>query len=341
MTGKSCVALLFMLSALVGQAGAAGVVVRIYPLTTVGCHLDSIQAKFTAAKSTYRMSGRCDQRLEYENRVEVIPIPWTSEGAYAPGLAKVEETIMLNGNPPYRGKIQTRLACVEDPWLVTGKAACTQPAFSAGGEAETLAYLTAFLRGGFETSLKPNTTGFPYDRAALVAQRPKDLLAEQQAIAETARLAQEAARKEAQKLQQRVQPGSTLLENLAPLLVSPTAGSRYLSMTTVPIKLAPPPGRMTVTLYTVKIERKNPGGSWAPVTTLPIGLAQASSPSGYLGWGAGGPDGRSLSLMASPGTYRMTAQVSAPQQTGWSQGVEFVVMAPNNTIQRIPKSFGP
>ena len=334
-------ALLFVLSAVVGDANAAGVVVRIYPMTTVSCQLDSIQAKFTADKSSYRMAGRCNQHLDYGDHVEVIPIPWTSEGAYAPGRGKVEETIVLAGAPPFRGKIQTRLGCVEDPWLVMGKAACTQPVFYSAGDVQALDYIVTYLRGGFEQTLKPNTTGFSYDRAALVAQRPRDLQAEQQALAEAARLAQEAARKEAQKLQQRVQPGPTLLENLAPVLVSPTAGSRYLGMTTVPIKLAPPPGRMTVTLYTVKIERKNPGGSWAPVTTLPIGLAQASSPSGYLGWGGGGPDGRSLSLMASPGIYRITAQVSAPQQTGWSQGVEFVVMAPNTTIQRMPKAFGP
>ena len=334
-------ALLFMLSAVVGDASAAGVVVRIYPMTTVNCQLDSIHAKFTAAKSTYRMTGRCDQQLKYEDHVEVIPIPWTSEGAYAPGQGKVAETIQLNGNPPLRGKIETRLGCVEDPWLVMGKAACTQPVFSSTGDVQSLDYIVTYLRNGFEQTLKPNTTGFSYDRAALVAQRPRDLQAEQQALAETARLAQEAARKEAQQLQKKVQPGSTLLENLAPFVVSPTAGSHYLGMTTVPIKLAPPPGRVTVTLYTVKIERKNPGGTWALVTALPIGLAQASSPSGYLGWGAGGPDGRSLSLMASPGTYRITAQVSAPQQTGWSQPAEFVVMNTNKAIQRAPKTFGP
>ncbi len=341
MTGKSFVAFLFMLSALVGQAGAAGVVVRIYPMTTVNCQLDSIQAKFTAAKSTYRMAGRCDQHLQYENHAEVIPIPWTSEGAYAPGPAKVEETITLNGNPPFRGKIQTKLACVEDPWLATGKAACTQPAFSAGGDVQTLAYIITYLQSGFDRTLKPNTTGFSYDRAALVAQRPRDLQAEQQALAEAARLAQEAARKEAQRLQQAAQPAPTLLENLAPYVVTPTAGSLYLSMTAVPIKLAPPPRRMTVTLYTAKIERKDSRGVWAMVTNLPISLAQASSPSGYVGWSAGGPDGRSLPLMASPGTYRITAQVSGPQQTGWSQGVEFVVTAPNKAIQRAPKGFGP
>lgn len=341
MKGTGCVALLFILLTIAGQAGAAGVVVRIYPMTTITCQLDSIQAKFTAAKSTYRMAGRCDQHLKYEDHVEVIPIPWTSEGVYAPGPAKVEEAITLNGTPPFRGKVQTRLACVEDPWLVTGKAACTQPVFSAGGDVQTLGDITAYLRGGFEQTLKPNTTGFSYDRAALIAQRPRDLQAEQQALAEAARLAQEAARKQAQTLQQAAQPGPTLLENLAPFVVSPTAGSLYLGMTAVPIKLAPPPRRMTVTLYTVKIERKTPANTWALVTTLPIGLAQASSPSGYLGWGAGGPDGRSLPLMASPGTYRITAQVSAPQQTGWSQPAEFLVANTNKAIQKTPKMFGP
>lgn len=334
MNGKSCVALLFMLSALVGQAGAAGVVVRIYPLTTVGCHLDSIQAKFTAAKSTYRMAGRCDQQLKYEDHVEVIPIPWTSEGAYAPGSAKVEETIMLNGNPPYRGKIQTRLACVEDPWLVTGKAACTQPAFSAGGEAETLAYLTAFLRGDFETSLKPNTTGFSYDRAALVAQRPRDLLAEQQAIAEGAA----AARKQQnQRLQQAVQPGPAVV---APAVLSPMAGALFLQNNAVPIRLLPPQG-MTATGFMVKLERRDGQGNWGLVTNLPVSVAEATSPTGYLGWGTPG-SGRDPSRMVSlPGTYRISAQVTLPRPTGWSVPIEFVVTAPNKAIQRAPKAFGP
>jgi hypothetical protein len=44
--------------------------------------------------------------------------------------------------------------------------------------------------------------------------------------------------------------------------------------------------------------------------------------------------------MALPGTYRISAQVSAPQATGWSQPVEFVVTAPNKTIQKTPKMFG-
>ncbi len=334
MKGKRCIVLFFILSAIAGQAGAAGVVVRIYPMTTVNCQLSSIQAKFTAAKSTYRMAGRCDQRLEYEDHVEVIPIPWLSEGAYAQGAGKVEETITLNGNPPYRGKIQTRLTCVEDPWLVIGKAACTQPAFSTGGDVQTLGYIITYLRGGFEQTLKPNTTGFSYDRAALVAQRPKDLLAEQQALAEAA----EAARKrQNQRLQQAVQPGPAVI---APTILSPAAGALFLQNNAVPIKLIPPQG-MAVTSFMVKLERRDSQGNWGLVTNLPVSAAEAASPTGYLGWGTPG-SGRDPSRMVSvPGTYRLSAQISLPRQTGWSPPVEFVVTNTNKAIQKTPKMFAP
>ncbi len=46
-------------------------------------------------------------------------------------------------------------------------------------------------------------------------------------------------------------------------------------------------------------------------------------------------------MIAGPGTYRLSAQVSSPRQTGWSPRVEFVVTAPNKAIQRAPKGFGP
>ncbi len=326
--------LLFILSAVAVDASAAGVVVRIYPLTTVNCQLDSIQAKFTAAKSTYRMSGRCDQRLEYENRVEVIPIPWTSEGAYAPGLAKVEETITLNGNPPYRGNIHTRLGCVEDPWLVMGKAACTQPGFSAAGDVQSLAYIISYLRGGFEQALKPNTTGFSYDRAALVAQRPRDLQAEQQALAEAAELAR---KNQNRRLQQAAPPGPAVV---TPTVLSPMAGALFLQNNAVPIKLLPPQG-MQVTGFMVKLERRDGLGNWGLVTNLPVSAAEAASPTGYLGWGTPG-NGRDPSRMVSlPGTYRISAQVSLPRPTGWSVPIEFVVTAPNKAIQKAPKMFGP
>lgn len=47
-------------------------------------------------------------------------------------------------------------------------------------------------------------------------------------------------------------------------------------------------------------------------------------------------------MIAGPGTYRVNAQVSSLRQTGWSQPVEFTVMAPpsKSQAQKGPKIFG-
>ncbi|MEP7153854.1 MAG: hypothetical protein ABI856_19285 [Nitrospira sp.] len=45
-------------------------------------------------------------------------------------------------------------------------------------------------------------------------------------------------------------------------------------------------------------------------------------------------------MIAGPGTYRLSAEVTSPRQTVWSQPVVFVVTAPNKAIQRGPKMFG-
>jgi hypothetical protein len=211
--------------------------------------------------------------------------------------------------------------------------ACTNAQFNSSGDVMANYDYLSYLRGGFLTSKLPNSTGFQYTRQLLIAQRDVELKAEAAAAAAT-------LQKQNKRLNQAVQPAPTLLENLAPYVVSPAAESLFMSMTTVPIKLAPPPRRMTVTSYLVKIERKDAQSNWVFVTNLPIGIAQAASSSGYLGWGSGGSGGKSAAFMALPGTYRISAQVSAPQPTGWSQPVQFVVTAPNKAIQRAPKAFG-
>jgi hypothetical protein len=45
-------------------------------------------------------------------------------------------------------------------------------------------------------------------------------------------------------------------------------------------------------------------------------------------------------MIAGPGTYRISAQVSAPRQTLWSLPVQFVVTSPSKAIQKAPKAFG-
>jgi hypothetical protein len=128
------------------------------------------------------------------------------------------------------------------------------------------------------------------------------------------------------------------LRATVPTIQSPAQGAFFLSNTSVPIKIAAPKG-IAPASYLVRLERKNAQGLWTLVTNLPVSAAEASSPSGYLGWGAPG-SGRGAAMIAGPGTYRVSAQVSSPRATGWSQPMEFAVTTPNKAIQKAPKMFG-
>jgi hypothetical protein len=172
----------------------------------------------------------------------------------------------------------------------------------------------------------PNSTGFQYNRAALIAQRDADLKAQAAA----------ALQKQNQRLKQAVKPAPAVV---APVIVAPPANALYMQNNTVPIRILAPPG-MTAVSFMVKLERRDSQGNWGVVTNLPMSAADATSPAGFTGWGAPG-NGRDPSRMVSlPGAYRISAQVFSPRQTGWSQPVEFIVTAPNKAIQRAPKAFG-
>jgi len=321
---------------------------------TITCNMKSIQATFTAARSTYHVTAQCNlEGKKYDGNTTWIlrdQWGWDSTGLYDPHSGLASESVLISD---WRGSatFATTLTCPSDPWLGpslgSGKVPCANPNYSYSGkvleQSDMLKHLlTGFLYGERqlvgEISL-PNSTGFQYNRADLIAQRDAELKTQADAAAAAAAAAEAARLKEERRLQKSIQPAPTLLENLAPFVISPAANSLFLSMTAVPIKLAPPPRRMTVTAYMVRIERKDVGNSWSFVTNLPVGAAEVSSPSGYLGWGAPGP-GRGAAMIAGPGTYRVSAQVSAPQPTAWSLPVEFVVTAPSKAIQRAPKMFG-
>ena len=138
---------------------------------------------------------------------------------------------------------------------------------------------------------------------------------------------------------------------MAPIVQAPTPGQRFLNQTAVPIKLAPPQGWVetqvgldgrpvtTDRLYMVRVERKASNGTWMPHATLPVGAPQAESAMGYTGFGAGAPP----SGVTIPGSWRLSAQMSTPTQTGWSDWIEFTVLTPpsKTNVQRAPKMFGP
>ena len=178
----------------------------------------------------------------------------------------------------------------------------------------------------------PNSTGFQYDRAALITQRDAELKAEQEAIAVAAESA-------LQRQNKRLNQGKQPVARFAPSILLPTANALFMQNNVVPIKLLPPEG-MQVTGFLVKLERHDTNGNWGLVTHIPIGFADATSPTGYTGWGAPG-NGRDPSRMVSlPGSYRISAQVSSPRQTLWSTPIPFAVISPNKAIQKAPKMFG-
>lgn len=122
-------------------------------------------------------------------------------------------------------------------------------------------------------------------------------------------------------------PAPPLAQQLPPSILAPLNGQRFLNQTVVPIKLAPPP-TWSVSMYTVNIQRKDNSGNWVNHVSLPVGPAQAHSPNGYTEFGAGGKDGRSLAYLISPGAWRLSAQISAPKPSNWSNWQEFHVQAP-------------
>lgn len=336
---------------LIASAMALASVDTVYADEQHQCWLESIQATFTAETSTYRVEAGCMYYHPLEGPVPAqrLPSRWSSLGTYnsRTGVGREDVTIKEYGDDG--GTVTTTLSCPGDPWLnpssLPGMVRCKNPTFETRGVDPRIGWFQ-HLREGFYSlsSMKvgplPNSTGFPYNRASLIAQRDAALKAE--AAAEAAALA---------RTNKRIRQGATKGPAVVvPTILLPTPGQRFLNQTAVPIKLAPPQGWEvtpvgldgkpvnTGRLYMVRIERRAPNGVWVSQATLPVGAYDAESATGYTGFGAGMPPGG----FTTPGLWRMSAQVSSPTQTGWSDWVEFVVMAPpsKTQAQRAPKMFG-
>ncbi|GKS57213.1 hypothetical protein YTPLAS18_07400 [Nitrospira sp.] len=315
------------------------------------CFFESIQATFTAETSTYHVEAGCMYYHPLEGPVPAqrLPIHWSSQGSFDSRTGLATEDVTFKGSS---GIVTTTLSCPSDPWLnpstLPGMIRCKNPTFKTSGVDPTLGWFRHLREGFYSLSTikvgpLPNSTGFPYNRASLIAQRDAALKA---AAAEAAA----ALARTNKRIQQGVMKGPPVV---VPTILLPTPGQSFLNQTTVPIKLSPPQGWAdtqvgldgkplnTGRLYAVRVERRAPDGSWIPHTTLPVGAPQAESATGYTGFGAGTPPGG----ITSPGSWRLSAQMSSPSQTGWSGWVEFLVMAPptgpNSTVQRAPKMFGP
>ena len=305
----------------------------IYEEVYFRCLLGSITGQYTQVGSTYGATGAC-----YTDNT--IVWSWTAQGAYRKQGGKTSERIVFTAPGLNGGRIEAQMQCDHDPWIEPST--CINPTSQSIGE---ILYASITLRGIQETlehHTKPLTTvlksyaGYPYDRSPLLAKRDADI---QTQAAQAKADAEAKAQAELDARNRQLSKGAQPMPLTAPSIVAPTANALFLSNTSVPIRIAPPQG-IAVTSYLVRIETRNAQGVWTFVTNLPIGAAEASLPSGYLGWGAPG-NGKGAAMIAGPGTYRLSAQVSSPRQTVWSQPVEFVVTAPNKAIQRAPKMFGP
>lgn len=323
--------------ALSGDPGLAPPQCAFYKIT--------INGTFTETVGKYSARGTCKSP---DTKDTEIRFSWTALGSYSNGSAKEVFEIppgAFNQPSHFYGKWVTTFSCPSDPWL-TG-VACTltnvNDHFSEHDPGMILETIERIRRNG-----RPLTAYLPKTQHnVLVAQRNSQL-------AEQAKAEKKSNRRSAQRLEGAKQPSMPYRSALSPIIHAPTAGQRVLNQTAVPIKLGPPPqwadtnidvttGKPiktaeSVTGYMVRIERKDPMGNWVAQTTIPVGAAQAESAAGYTGFGAGAPPGG----ITTPGAWRMSAQVSSPGQSGWSEWVEFVVMAPatNKALQPPTKSFG-
>ncbi len=329
-----------------------------------GTATQNLVGTFSSGKAQYLSTGTCTTSGSLG---APRTFPYTVKGAYANNIA--EELIEITAAPisqpshPY-GTWRTTYSCPSDPWLTMDgppfgpesiRLKCqivsrmdNSPSesyprkYQDGKPLPTLTELFNAWR-----ALKPMTSWalMPPQRQALAVKRDQDLKAEADALAK-ARLEQ--------RLKSGLQQQTPYMVSLSPIVMSPTVGQRFFNQSAVPIKLAPPPPwadtqldintgtfiktAKSVTGYMVRIERKDPTGKWVAQITLPVGAAQAESAVGYVGFGAGTPPGG----ITTPGSWRLSAQVSSPKQSGWSDWVEFVVMAPatNKLLQPATKSFG-
>ena len=304
------------------------------PEYSFSCGYNYASASYTAKVSTYGFSGGCLQSTSQ------IQVPWSATGATHEGIGFTEERIYLSGPSPYRGQIYFTMVCADlrsnlDPWL-TVDGGCSQFTIKVEGEVagQKLLLDALYARVGARRG-RPLTASFPYDRNALLAKRATDLKAEADAIAN-------AQQREQQRLQGAEKfTGSSYTANLSPSVRAPTVGQMFYSKVPVPIRLVAPKG-LTGGSYMVNIQRFDAREKkWIAHASIPVGAAQAHSPGGYTGWGSGGTDGRSLAFMTSPGSWRLSAQVSSPKQSGWSNWVNFNVMAPQSPTATKPKRVLP
>jgi len=296
-----------------------------------GCYLKSmtINGTFAATGAQYTARGTCYRTGSLGS---TITFSWTANGTFSNNSA--EETLVVppalisQPSHPY-GKWYTKYSCPSgDPWL-TG-AACAVITATGDSPVKDQNLQNQFSRARLERPITASLT--QAQRNALAASRDSQFAA----AAEAER------RRAAQLMQGAAQSSATSYSGgFFPTVLLPKPKQIFFSQTSIAIKLAPPQSRSTtqinidgspimtvwsVSSYTVYIQQKAANGAWTPHATIPIGGHDAQSAAGYMGWGSGGKDGKSLAFLATPGAWRLNAQATSPRQSGASDWVEFSVV---------------
>ncbi len=278
-------------------------------------------ADFKTIPYTYVFTGVCDLTI---TRLQIpTKVIWTGVGRYNPTNGQSFEDIIVPApridepSRPY-GRFTATMHCKTDPWL-NPSIKCDQISPKVDEPAQRYGQLGPEIVQAIYSNARPFTSIMREDAV-------RSLNAQYQTY--EAALARQ---RKGQEIRQAPSPQTIYSQIVFPSIVSPITHQTFYAQSPIPIKLAPPSG-WNVTSYLVSIQRKDASGKWIIQTNIPVSAAEAQSAQGYMGFGAGGSGPtKSPAFLTAPGTWGARAQIASPRQSGWSDIVEFIVMAPRFT----------
>jgi len=304
------------------QGASADIVGKAPP-----CTIDSISGNFTNTSATYAAKGTCRSSGSLGS---TITFPWRVTGLYPSANSTAKEDIVVDApsisepSHPY-GKWSATYYCPGDPWLTqfyapsTGKITC----HIVSRYADTPVFKDNSLEEYFDNSFnyQPLTAIdlTPQQRNALLAKKDSDL----KALAKT-----EEEQRRGAAVRQATPHQIVVGELFPPTILAPTPGQQFYVRLPVPIRLAPSQGAVAAG-YVISLEMRDVNNNWIPAyPNIGVDAAQAQSAAGFTQFG---PDGGQNKVGAYPsrvGTWRVSAQVSVPKPSRWSQPVLFTILQP-------------
>jgi len=314
----------------------------------IQCIINGITGDFSVAESRYSVQGSCSVFLDYnrnypnpqsgtstfDNQKLAYQFLWSAFGSYNPDTKNTAEKITIGypcgpsftepgrfpscSVPPQvdaplgnnvQAHITSRMACTQDPWREPSGACGSVHSDIDGyrGEKNDPGGPGIYEQGLNPIRLVPRTSMISAQQRASLNKQYSDYLADLQRKGQVIR----------QTPSQTSSQQTIVSQAFFPSILSPTQGQNFVAQNPIPIKLAPPQG-WSATGYMVNVEING------YPCNIPIGAADAQSAAGYTGFGAGKPP----CYLAIPGSYRLRAQIDSPEQSGWSDWVEFRVVAP-------------